>query len=76
MKELLPLPEASVRQLPGSLRTVQHHPRTQNVGLNKHLHVSTDEVYGSLPDDDNAYFYETSPYEPASLSQMSALTKV
>ena len=30
------------------------------------LHVSTDEVYGSLPDDENAYFYETSPYEPHS----------
>jgi len=30
------------------------------------LHVSTDEVYGSLPDDDNAFFYETSPYEPHS----------
>lgn len=32
----------------------------------KFLHVSTDEVYGSLPDDDNAFFYETSPYEPHS----------
>ncbi|MCI8280126.1 MAG: dTDP-glucose 4,6-dehydratase [Lachnospiraceae bacterium] len=32
----------------------------------KFLHVSTDEVYGSLPDDENAYFYETSPYEPHS----------
>ena len=28
----------------------------------KFLHVSTDEVYGSLPDDDNAFFYETTPY--------------
>ena len=32
----------------------------------KFLHVSTDEVYGSLLDDDNAFFYETSPYEPHS----------
>ena len=32
----------------------------------KFLHVSTDEVYGSLPDDDSAFFYETSPYEPHS----------
>ena len=32
----------------------------------KFLHVSTDEVYGSLPDDENAFFYETSPYEPHS----------
>ena len=30
------------------------------------LHVSTDEVYGSLPDDDNAFFYETTPYDPHS----------
>ena len=30
------------------------------------LHVSTDEVYGSLPDDPNAYFYETSPIDPHS----------
>ncbi|MBO6108701.1 MAG: GDP-mannose 4,6-dehydratase, partial [Eubacterium sp.] len=28
------------------------------------LHVSTDEVYGSLPDDDTSYFYETTPYSP------------
>ena len=32
----------------------------------KFLHVSTDEVYGSLPDDDNAFFYETTPYDPHS----------
>ena len=32
----------------------------------KFLNVSTDEVYGSLPDDDNAFFYETSPYDPHS----------
>ena len=32
----------------------------------KFLHVSTDEVYGSLPDDENAFFYETSPYDPHS----------
>ena len=29
------------------------------------LHVSTDEVYGSL-DDDGGYFYETTPYDPHS----------
>ena len=32
----------------------------------KFLHVSTDEVYGSLPDDDDAFFYETTPYDPHS----------
>ncbi len=32
----------------------------------KFLHVSTDEVYGSLPDDDSAFFYETSPVDPHS----------
>ena len=32
----------------------------------KFLHVSTDEVYGSLPEDDNAFFYETTPYDPHS----------
>ncbi|MBR6093680.1 MAG: dTDP-glucose 4,6-dehydratase [Lachnospiraceae bacterium] len=32
----------------------------------KFLHVSTDEVYGSLPDDPDAYFYETSPIDPHS----------
>ncbi len=32
----------------------------------KFLHVSTDEVYGSLDDDPNAYFYETTPYAPQS----------
>lgn len=31
----------------------------------KFLHVSTDEVYGSL-DEDNTYFYETTPYNPHS----------
>jgi len=30
------------------------------------LHVSTDEVYGSLPEDPDAYFYETTPYSPHS----------
>ena len=30
------------------------------------LHVSTDEVYGSLPDDPDAYFYETTPIDPHS----------
>ena len=32
----------------------------------KFLHVSTDEVYGSLGDDPNAFFYETTPYDPHS----------
>ena len=32
----------------------------------KFLHVSTDEVYGTLDDDPNAYFYETTPYDPHS----------
>ena len=32
----------------------------------KFLHVSTDEVYGSLPEDEEAFFYETSPYAPHS----------
>ncbi len=32
----------------------------------KFLHVSTDEVYGSLPDDGTSYFYETTPYDPHS----------
>lgn len=31
----------------------------------KFLHVSTDEVYGSL-EDDGSYFYETTPYAPRS----------
>ena len=31
----------------------------------KFLHVSTDEVYGSLPDGDG-YFYEDTPYDPHS----------
>ncbi|MBP5607290.1 MAG: dTDP-glucose 4,6-dehydratase [Lachnospiraceae bacterium] len=31
----------------------------------KFLHVSTDEVYGSLPEG-NGYFYETTPYAPHS----------
>ena len=30
------------------------------------LHVSTDEVFGSLPDDGKSYFYETTPYCPHS----------
>lgn len=32
----------------------------------KFLHVSTDEVYGSLDDDPTAFFYETTPYSPHS----------
>lgn len=30
------------------------------------LHVSTDEVYGSLEDDGKSFFYETTPYNPHS----------
>ena len=43
-----------------------------NNGKNKYkdgcrfLQISTDEVYGSLPDDENAFFYETTPYDPHS----------
>ena len=33
--------------------------------VKKFLHVSTDEVYGSL-EDDGTYFYETTPYAPHS----------
>ena len=32
----------------------------------KYLQVSTDEVYGSLPPDPDAYFYETTPLDPHS----------
>ncbi|MCR4764136.1 MAG: dTDP-glucose 4,6-dehydratase [Lachnospiraceae bacterium] len=32
----------------------------------KFLHVSTDEVYGSLPDDGESFFRETTPYQPHS----------
>ena len=32
----------------------------------KFLHVSTDEVFGSLPDDGKSYFHETTPYQPHS----------
>ena len=32
----------------------------------KFVHISTDEVYGSLPDDGESYFYETTPYAPHS----------
>ena len=41
----------------------------------KFLHVSTDEVYGSLPDDPDAYFYETSPIDPHSPYSSSILEK-
>ena len=34
-------------------------------GGKRFLHVSTDEVYGSLPED-GGYFYETTPYAPRS----------
>ena len=37
-----------------------------NLSDHRFYHVSTDEVYGSLPDDDNAFFYETTPYDPHS----------
>jgi dTDP-glucose 4,6-dehydratase len=32
----------------------------------KFLHVSTDEVYGSLEEDEASYFYETTPLDPHS----------
>lgn len=32
----------------------------------RYLQVSTDEVYGSLPPDDDAFFYETTPLDPHS----------
>lgn len=34
--------------------------------VNRFLQVSTDEVMGSLPEDDNAFFTEASPFEPNS----------
>jgi len=33
-------------------------------GVKRFLQVSTDEVMGSLPDDDSSYFTEASPYAP------------
>lgn len=35
-------------------------------GVKRFLQVSTDEVLGSLPEDDRAFFVETSPYQPNS----------
>jgi dTDP-glucose 4,6-dehydratase len=35
-------------------------------GVRRFLQVSTDEVMGSLPDDEASYFTETSPFEPNS----------
>ena len=35
-------------------------------GIKRYHQVSTDEVYGSLPDDGKSYFYETTPYSPHS----------
>jgi dTDP-glucose 4,6-dehydratase len=35
-------------------------------GVRRYLQVSTDEVMGSLPEDDNAFFTESSPYAPNS----------
>ncbi len=35
-------------------------------GVRRFVQVSTDEVMGSLPEDDDAYFTEASPYEPNS----------
>jgi len=35
-------------------------------GVPRFVQVSTDEVMGSLPEDDNAFFTEASPYEPNS----------
>ena len=41
----------------------------------KFLHVSTDEVYGSL-DEDGGYFYETTPYDPTVLTQPARLPRI
>jgi dTDP-glucose 4,6-dehydratase len=35
-------------------------------GVGRFVQVSTDEVMGSLPEDDNAYFTEASPFQPNS----------
>jgi dTDP-glucose 4,6-dehydratase len=35
-------------------------------GVKRFIQVSTDEVMGSLPEDENAFFRETSPFEPNS----------
>ncbi|MGB8510017.1 MAG: dTDP-glucose 4,6-dehydratase [Pyrinomonadaceae bacterium] len=35
-------------------------------GVKRFVQVSTDEVMGSLPEDDNAFFTEASPFEPNS----------
>jgi dTDP-glucose 4,6-dehydratase len=35
-------------------------------GVKRFIQVSTDEVMGSLPDDDRSYFTESSPFEPNS----------
>lgn len=35
-------------------------------GVRRFLHVSTDEVMGALPDDEQAFFVEESPYAPNS----------
>ena len=35
-------------------------------GVRRFVQISTDEVMGSLPDDDEAYFTEASPFEPNS----------
>lgn len=34
--------------------------------ISRFVHISTDKVLGSLPDDDDAFFTETSPYAPNS----------
>ena len=35
-------------------------------GVRRFVHISTDEVMGALPDDDQAFFTEASPYAPNS----------
>src|SRR6201999_965330 len=35
-------------------------------GVHRFVHVSTDEVMGSLPEDDSSYFTEDSPFAPNS----------
>ena len=48
MEEFLALPEASVRQLPGRLRAVEHHGGAQDVSLDEHLRIPDASVHMAL----------------------------
>ena len=48
MQELLPLFKAAVRKLPCRSGTVQHHSRTQYIGLHKDLRVTDASVHMAL----------------------------